>query len=60
MITINNIRNEFVHFKFSKEENNLDPYLKHFEVIINLDLKKAIEDLRFLMELVAPKYFEEG
>jgi hypothetical protein len=57
-LEFNTLRNHFIHLKTTRNEKNLDPFLDHFQNLINLDLKKSIEETEVLIKMIDPKYFD--
>lgn len=55
-IELSQIRNEFIHLKTTKDEKDLDPFLKYFEQLINLNLKEKIEEVKNLINFIEPNY----
>jgi hypothetical protein len=56
IIEINLLRNEFIHLKTAKTSNNADPFIDHFETLVNLNLKLKIEETKELINLITPNY----
>jgi hypothetical protein len=52
IIQLSRIRNSFIHLKTSSKENPLDPYLKHFEKLIAMDLEKECENIEMLIDSI--------
>lgn len=57
-LEINNLRNNFIHLKSAKDGRNMDPYIIHFEELINLDLNKSIKNTEELIKVIEPNYFD--
>lgn len=55
VIEISLLRNEFVHLKTKSNEKGIDPYLKHFESIVSLNLETAIKDVERLFDYIIEK-----
>jgi len=52
ILQLNKIRNSFIHLKASSKENPLDPYLKHFEKLVAMDLEKEYKNVEILIESI--------
>lgn len=52
IIQLSRIRNSFIHLKTSSKENPLDPYLKHFEKLIAMDLEKEHKNVELFIESI--------
>mgnify|MGYP005994961375 CR=1 FL=1 len=52
LLELNKIRNEFTHMKTKVKENNMDPFIDYFELLINLNLKNKINETENLMNLM--------
>lgn len=57
VLVTNSLRNEFIHMKTKRNEKNLDPFITHFEALINLDLDNCITEFKNLVKLIEPEYF---
>lgn len=57
-IELSKIRNEFIHLKTKKDEKNLDPFLKYFEILINLNLEIKILEVKKLINYIEPNYID--
>ena len=55
VIEINLLRNEFIHLK-TKRDNKGDPFIDHFEALINMDLDEKINDIKKFINFVKPDY----
>jgi hypothetical protein len=52
IIQISKIRNSFIHLKTSSKENPLDPYLKHFEKLIEMNLEREHKNVELLIDSI--------
>lgn len=58
ILEINSLRNEFIHLKTKLDSKNADPFIDHFESLINLDVKDKIEDVKKLICFLKPQFLE--
>lgn len=56
VIEVNLLRNEFIHLKTKRDEKNGDPFIDHFESLINLDLNEKINDVKNFINFLRPDY----
>jgi len=56
-LQLNKLRNSFIHLKTTLDSKNMDPYLAHFEELINLDLNISISQTENLVRLIDSTYF---
>ena len=54
-LELSKLRNEFIHLKTKLKDNNADPFIDHFETLINLDVKEKIEEVKNLLNLIEPE-----
>lgn len=57
-LKINNLRNEFIHMKSTRDRKNMEPFIDHFTDLVNLNLEKSFKDIEKLIELIQPDYFQ--
>lgn len=57
ILEINTLRNEFIHLKTKRDKNNTDPFIDHFESLINLNLNEKINDTKKFIDFLKPDYF---
>ena len=60
IIELNFLRNEFIHFKYTRDEKNIDPFFIHFEKLINMDLKQNIGHIKCYIKFFEPDFFVEN
>lgn len=58
LIQINSLRNEFIHLKTTLNLKNMDPFIVHFEELINLDLDICIESAKEFVRIIDENYFD--
>ena len=56
-LELTNLRNEFIHMKTTRNQKNMDPFIDHFQSIINIDLKVIIADTENLVLMMDENYF---
>lgn len=56
VIEINLLRNEFIHLKTKRDKKNGDPFIDHFESLINLDLNEKIDNVKDFINFLRPDY----
>jgi len=56
VIEVNLLRNEFIHLKTKRDEKNGDPFIDHFESLINLDLNEKINDVKNFINFLRLDY----
>lgn len=52
ILQLGKVRNSFIHIKTSSIENPLDPYLKHFEKLVTMNLEKEYKNVEILIESI--------
>ncbi|MGY5351109.1 hypothetical protein ACXGQW_00810 [Wenyingzhuangia sp. IMCC45533] len=52
ILQLSKVRNSFIHLKTTSKENTLDPYLKHFEKLVAMDLDKEYQNVEVLINVI--------
>ncbi len=56
-LELNVLRNDFIHMKTTKDQRNMDPFINHFQELINIDLNVKIKETENLVKIIDKNYF---